>query len=958
MPAQIPYLRVFLSSPGDVNEERKIAIEVIESLPYRPALRDKVAFRVIAWDRVGGDTPMLASISPQEAINRGLPKPSECDITVSIFWSRMGTPFTDETDGQDYLSGTHWELLDALKNPDCETLIYRRNEKVLFEASDTKGQDQYRRVEAFFASDLFYKDGRILRGVNKYSAPEDFRLRFANHMEEVTLKILANLDKKKVTPEPPLPVSPNITVIEKRDWPLGKSPFPGLRAFTADDSEIFFGRGTEIDKLVRQVESSRFVAVVGASGSGKSSLVAAGLIPRLAANAISSETRGSKDWRFGRMTPGEHPFDGLYDALSGIFPQFKPNPFEARHIKQNFISDLREAPETLLDICMAGLEGAPAWAEVLLFVDQFEELFTLASPEDAHIFARMLASIAASERVRVVVTLRHDFFNKAVENQALAELLRADAVFSLAIPRRDALRQMIERPADRASLSWEQGLVEQILDDVGDEPGNLALLAFALDELYQRSTDGQLTYAAYNQLGENGGEGGVQGAIGNRAEQTFMKLSGDETANAALMGRVFHELVEVDERGTATRRRAALERFADEQYTLIDAFVKARLLVKAQDTLEVAHEALFRSWPRLVDWINTTRDDLRSLRQVEREAADWHRGGRAFLPSAERLQPVHAALARLNVSLDPLTYDFVYPQAMLLRELEDPNTDDQRRLRIGDDLALLGDPRPGMGVIDGVPDMLWLPVEAGKLTIEKREFTVYPFFIAKYLVTYPQFQAFLEADDGFNDDRWWVGMLDKYKQQAMASQRTKTANSPRDSVSWYQTVAFGRWMTHRFNGLTLPHEASGTVLRVGENAEIRLPLEWEWQWAAQGGAEARKYPWGGWQAGYANTNEAGLGRTSAVGMYPHGSAVCGALDMAGNLWEWCQNDYRDPSIMDGYINSNNKVVRGGSFISDQDNAACAVRNSPPESHHHRSGLRLVVAPLIASLSSGTLRGGT
>ena len=276
------------------------------------------------------------------------------------------------------------------------------------------------------------------------------------------------------------------------------------------------------------------------------------------------------------------------------------------------------------------------------------------------------------------------------------------------------------------------------------------------------------------------------------------------------------------------------------------------------------------------------------------------------------------------------------------------------------------DNRHGVRVVDGLPDMMWLHVETSPdpVTIKTDEneigpLVIQPFFIAQYQVTYTQFQSFLEATDGFNDDRWWEGMPEQYKKQAMSEQNNRQANAPRDRVSWYQGVAFGRWMTHRFNGLTLSHEASGTVLRVGDNAEIRLPLEWEWQWAAQGGSEQRQYPWGEWKEGYANTNEAGLKRTSAVGMYPQGVAVCGALDMAGNVWEWCQNDREDPSIIDEYINDNRKVVRGGSFLVTRYNAACACRNfNSPNNIGVNIGLRFVVAPLIASLTSGTLRGGT
>ncbi|MCA9914720.1 MAG: hypothetical protein KC496_15310, partial [Anaerolineae bacterium] len=363
---------------------------------------------------------------------------------------------------------------------------------------------------------------------------------------------------------------------------------------------IFFGRGYETDALVRQLTGSRFVAVVGASGSGKSSLVGAGLIPRLRANAIP----GSKDWLILRLTPGESPFEGLYDALVEAFPALKPNPLEARRIKQNFIADLREAPETLLDICAAALDSEPEWAEVLLFVDQFEELFTLTSAEDARAFAAMLDAIAASEQVRAIVTMRADFYHRAVELLELAELLRAGS-FPLAIPKRDALRQMIERPAERAGIDFDHALVDRILDDTGDEPGNLALMAYALDELYKLDDDNHLTYAEYEQLG------GVQGAIGTRAENTFAALKLDQS----VIQRVFHALVEVDERGTATRRRERFspETLADDVQTLIEAFTDARLLTTSYDpvakqaTVEVAHEAILRQWKRLSDWIEVTQ---------------------------------------------------------------------------------------------------------------------------------------------------------------------------------------------------------------------------------------------------------------------------------------------------------------------------------------------------------------
>jgi len=973
MADRIPYIRVFISSPGDVSAERKIALDVIDYFPNRPAYREKVAFRVVAWDKPGAGTAMLGTLTPQEAINRGLPKPSECDIVIVIFWSRMGTPFTD-TDGTEYLSGTHWEMLDALDSNRPETIIFRRREKPKLEIGDPKPPsklEQYQKVEDFFMSDLFYReDGSIVRGVNKYNTPDDFRRDFEIFFEELVVRLLERYQSGETSPPPETDISQdhaeNITTFKADIWE--GSPFPGLRAFTEADVPIFFGRGRETDALVRQLTDSRFVAVVGASGSGKSSLVGAGLIPRLKANGIE----GSADWLYARFTPGtgKNPFEALMTALMDTVPSLAvDDPFDRDEKIEERAKRLHDKPERLPGIIDHALKGADEHVQLFLFIDQFEELFTLADATYAEPFAAMLAGVVAltpdpspersagrgeNARLRVVVTMRHDFYQSAVEIADLAELLRAGS-FSLAAPRRDALRQMIERPAERAGLQLEAGLVERILDDTGDKSGNLALMAYALDELYKLSGDGHITHADYDTLG------GVQGAIGTRAEQVYAALPGDDDDKVAWMQRVFHELVAVDERGTATRRRVPAGRIAEDDRERVAAFVEARLLTTdATDgtaVLEVAHEALFRSWERLRDWVSEAQEDLILLRQVRTAAAEWHEKKRPdfLLWPQERLTLVYAMIERLHPELNEVERDFIEPEAKrLLRELETlAQTADshERRRDIGDRLAVIGDPRPGVGVReDGVPDMAWLPVAGsdGVYKFDFGQFEVKPFLIAKYQVTYIQFQAFMKAEDGFNDDCWWVGMPERYQKQGLGNQRTKIANAPRDSVSWYQSVAFARWMNTRFDGLELVH--SDEVLVVGENAEIRLPTEWEWQWAAMNGSETREYPWGAWQEGYANTSEAGLSRSVAVGMYPHGVAECGALDMAGNLYDWCQNDKDEPSVVDGFGNGNSKVLRGGSFGFNQSRAAASYRDLyAPHAGSHDFGLRLVVAAPISAL---------
>jgi hypothetical protein len=855
----IPLIRIFLSSPGDVNDERQIALEVIERLPNRPAFRERVTFRVIAWDKAGAGTSMRATLTPQEAINKGLPKPSECDIVVVLFWSRMGTPFA--MDGQAFQSGTHWELLDALNSPRPETLIFRRIEKKLFEADDNENREQYLKVEAFFKSDLFYDPATraIRRGVNQYATPEDFRGQFETYLEELVVELLRRSGRDILDdPTPTSDPDGHITDIGSQRWE--GSPFPGLRPFAEQDAPIFFGRGRETDALVKQVAASRFVAVMGASGSGKSSLVGAGLIPRLRANAIAGENLGSKDWHVVRFMPGQgrNPFEALAEALMETIPVLGcEDPLDYPERLEKLTDSLQAKPDRLARTLHQALKNDPAWAEVLLFIDQFEELFTLADARYAEPFAAMLADVAASSRVRAVVTMRVDFFPRAVAYPQLAELLR-NGSFPLAAPTTGSLYTMITGPAEQAGLEFAAGLVEQILDDTGDEPGNLALMAYALDELYKlaesrrETTDNTslvITPADYRSLK------GVKGAVGTRAEAVFATLPGEVEAKEQVLQAVFRRLVTVDDRGTATRQRAEYNAVAatPEAQALVKAFTQARLLVsgtdgddtlqpEAEPVVEVAHEALFSNWPRLTEWIEATQDARRLIRRIEREAMEWDRQGKPdFLrPTAEELAQLEAACQQLGVTIDtPVVKAFCEPeQVRLLLEIGDANTSHQRRSAIGERLSVIGDPRKGIGLReDGLPDIAWCPVLAGRITLEGNAgtFDVARFYIAKYPITYVQFQVFLDDPDGFANPEWWRELEQAYRQQEMGEQSYKFDNHPRETVSWYQAVAFCHWLNARLPQSAWPEGAKA-------DWTIRLPTEWEWQQAATGGLKDREYP--------------------------------------------------------------------------------------------------------------------
>jgi formylglycine-generating enzyme required for sulfatase activity len=694
------------------------------------------------------------------------------------------------------------------------------------------------------------------------------------------------------------------------------SPFPGLRPFTPDDAAIFFGRGQETTELLARVQRERFVAVVGASGSGKSSLVAAGVLPRL------HEIPGGQHWQWVRLTPGD-PGDDPFVALA-----VKLAPALERHgLNGRTIADRLRASGDLAALAELCLTGRSAAAELLLFIDQFEELFTLTGPAHHRRFITMLARAAQAPRLRTVLTLRADFYHRCVAYSDLAALLRTGS-FPLAAPDLPALLEMITGPAAVAGLTFQDGLVGRILRDTGSDPGALALLAFALDELYRACQPGTtLTRAAYDSFG------GVQGAIARRAETTYGAL--EEAAQGAF-GEVFKELVEVDpERGIPTRKRALLARFAGTPAAqqLIDRFVEARLLVcgdpaMSDAVVEVAHEALLTSWGQLHAWILERFDDLRLLRQVQREAEEWERRGypEAYLWRHERLQPVYAMCQRLQPTLSATVQAFIRPEAeRLLEEIDNPATSHQRRASIGDRLADIGDPRPGVGLnSDDLPEFVWLPVPGGEVTLEggAGKFTVQPFAISKYPVTWAQYHSFLQAEDGYRQRRWWRGLAKRETEPG--EQYRQQDNHPAENVSWYDAVAFCRWLSARLG------------------YEVRLPTEWEWQQAATGGDPTREYPWrADWDPAYANVWESGLSRTNAVGVYLQGASPVGALDMSGNVWEWCLNEHDHPQRI-GLSGTARRVVRGGSWSDDQVSARASSRNDfAPGARSFNVGLRVV-----------------
>ncbi|ADE14635.1 protein of unknown function DUF323 [Nitrosococcus halophilus Nc 4] len=712
------------------------------------------------------------------------------------------------------------------------------------------------------------------------------------------------IDREDIIAEvltPPTPPPPPATHTHQKG-----SPFPGLRAFTTKEARLFFGRTAETNELLNKIKQQALVAVIGASGSGKSSLVAAGGLPRL------RELPGGESWQKIRFTPGGLGDDPFLPLAAKLEPYLETHDLSGRTIAEKL-----RATGDLAALVRPLFEERPATTKLLFFIDQFEELFTLTEPKHHKRFIAMLEKAAQADRLRLVLALRADFFHHCIDYPRFDKWLRA-GFFSLAPPDLLALMEMITGPAAVAGLSFEEGLSGRILRDTGNEPGALALMAFALAELYKACQPGTtLTHTAYDSFG------GIKGAIGKRAEDAYAKLNKD--AQNALAG-IFKELVEIDsERGIPTRRRSSLTHFktTPAACTSIEQFAKARLLncgdpEEDRDVVEVAHESLLTRWPRLKKWIEDRFADFWRRKQLQQAALEWEVQERkeAYRWSHERVVEACGMLKRLDYQPTPLEQEFlgpIHPQHMLA-EIQDPDTSHECRALIGVRLALLGDPDPRKGVglrEDGLPDIEWRQVPPGEVILEVEgdepafPFPVAPFYIARYPVTWQQYQAFLEAADGYSNPERWQGLLDQHSAPGRPFQAYD--NHPADNVSWLDAVAFCRWLSARLG------------------YEIRLPTQWEWQQAATGGDPANMYPWGVEEnPAYANTYESGLSRSTAVGMYPLGASPVGALDMGGNLWEWCLNEYRHPERTQ-LSGDESRVVRGGSWGNDLGLARSAFR---------------------------------
>ncbi|MUL38417.1 caspase family protein [Gloeocapsopsis dulcis] len=470
-------------------------------------------------------------------------------------------------------------------------------------------------------------------------------------------------------------VLPNRVIVSRggdsEDFDLGLCPYMGLKAFGEADAPYFYGREALTQKLINEL-SQRVLAVVGASGSGKSSVVQAGLMAQL---RQGKQLPGSESWWLGSLRPGAQPMTALVQRLVDSGTE-KEKAYQALQLEglfhlgvEGFVRWLRTRPEPM----------------VVLVVDQFEELFTLASSTDRQQFLDLLIGAVnyAADRFKLVITLRADFIGSCLEVPLLAPVLQQSSVLVPPCLTCDDYRQVIVQPAQQVGLHVEPELVEVLLQDLPHSAGDLPLLEFVLEQLWLHRQGGVLTLQSYQQQ-----IGGLKGVLEKKAQAVYDSLEPEAQACAQW---IFLTLTQLGDGTEDTRRRVSKSEMTVAKYPApliertLQALTAAKLIVvncdeqpvaqsrgasspevsleilKQEVTIEIAHEVIIRHWSTLRWWLEENRTRLQVQRQIEQAASLWKQNQQHsdFLLHGVRLAEAEEIYVKYADELSPETQQFI-----------------------------------------------------------------------------------------------------------------------------------------------------------------------------------------------------------------------------------------------------------------------------------------------------------
>jgi uncharacterized protein YjbI with pentapeptide repeats len=419
---------------------------------------------------------------------------------------------------------------------------------------------------------------------------------------------------------------------EPRPSGIGSNPYKGLLAFQETDSDLFFGRQKQIERLSEKFKTlcqresaTRFLMIYGPSGTGKSSLVRAGLIP-----ALIRQSSGSNAPRIITLVPESHPLESLARSLARIVTD-DPTPITKTQEFVQTLSMINEKGEYEGLRQLADMLHEVLISPLILFVDQLEEVFDCENPAESDAFIDNLLCAAAdrSKRVSIIATLQDKSLGAAQKNPKLNQLISSQ-VFIVPAMDKDELREAITRPAELANYPLDPSTVNLLIQETKSREGALPLLQFTLTQIWEGLLRGKAPGDTFEKIG------GVGGALAQKADQVYELLTTDEQSIAR---KIFIELVNYEKSENISRRRVKLSDLSSlenqEQIRKIIALFSApqvRIITlvnnESHDMLEVTHEALFSSWPKYSEWIDEVREVFRERYTIERLTREWIESGR------------------------------------------------------------------------------------------------------------------------------------------------------------------------------------------------------------------------------------------------------------------------------------------------------------------------------------------
>jgi formylglycine-generating enzyme required for sulfatase activity len=698
-------------------------------------------------------------------------------------------------------------------------------------------------------------------------------------------------------------------------WDIEKngSPYPGLMHFKREYAPVFFGREAEISEILDRIclPEGRFAIVSGGSGTGKSSLVDAGILPRLEQTGLP----GAGTCLCVRIVPsqGDHPFDALTRVLHS---QVEQVGFKAYDLGKELLAQPAIFPERIQTIIAKGMNNRA----FVLFLDQMEELFTAQAKDHAKPFLSALYSAVNEASLRVIATIRSDFLHHCHEHPEMVKVLNGRGHYALGPVERFMMHDIIVKPANCAGLKVSDNLARHIVNDTGSESANLPLLAFVLNQLFEKRSDHELSEQVYKDLG------GVGGAIAEHVktveEQMRQELGGKAVE---FLPQIFRSLVLVNAEGLPTRRRPLLSGFSEPQRRVVKLLTDGRLLHTEGEgeasTVSISHEKLFEAWLALRDYISVNKKSLMDQTLLENRARKWIDMGKPWfggLASGRELRdfrrtgvPTPQAKSYLSASNRAWWMKAVTGLALALvfgfiaRAWQHGVSVEHTLLKLKSTFTRIhiepemvevkaGDFRMGNVGRFGEPSER----PAHDVKIQK------PFKLAKYEVTFDEYDRF-----ALTTGRYLPG-----------DQGRGRGRRPVINVSWEDARDFANWLSKQ------------------TGKRYRLPSEAEWEYAAGSGSISREVPAQvssfrlsdyAWHAENSKSQAQPVGTKKPNGL--------GLYDMRGNVWEWvedCWHENYNGAPLDGraWKEENGgqcvrRVLRGGSWVSDPEILRSSLRGS-------------------------------